>query len=164
VVLTAVGALLAAAGRATAQGGSHRIPYPSSPVDLPVGVCDFPVHVEPVVNNQYIVKQTTNPDGSITFRATGHLVVTATNTATGKTISVNASGPGTATLRADNAGAVFDVQGHFFEWLFPMEQARTGFPGLMLMDGHTQGTLDSDFLVRSLSSTGHITNLCAELT
>jgi hypothetical protein len=66
---------------------------------LPAFFCGFEVQVAPVVNKEYS-KVLRASDGPVTVLAAGSLKISYTNLQTGKTITVNRSGPGTVTVFA----------------------------------------------------------------
>ena len=90
---------LVAAAPVAANNDPHRIYLAAAPFDVPATVCGFAVHVEPLVDREY-AKVTTNPDGSTSYKITGAAFLNLTNTTTGKTITLNISGPGTSTYSA----------------------------------------------------------------
>ena len=156
----AVAALLAGTASAYADPpGGHRIPVNNVPYDIPADACGFPVHVGVVDNREYVVKQSTNPDGSISIRVTGELILSITNTDTGASADVNASGPGSLTVYPDGSESL-DAQGHFFTGLTADEQARFGMPGLVLSSGHLTASLDSTGYLTTFAVRGHVTDEC----
>src|SRR5262249_53723160 len=106
---------LVAAAPVAANNDPHRIYLAAAPFDVPATVCGFAVHVDPLVDREY-AKVTTNPDGSTSYKITGTSVDNLTNSTTGKTITVNASGPGTSTFSADGTTVTFDGTGHGLLW------------------------------------------------
>jgi hypothetical protein len=153
--------LLAGAGSAAAAG-DPRIPAPNGPAEIPALACGFTVLDVPLASNEYFVQTTANPDGSLTMRVTGQLVVQLTNETTGKSVTVNASGPGTGTFYPDGSAA-YDLQGPLLNWFTPDAQARYGVPGLALISGHTTATADPSGTLTSLQIDGQVTDLCAAL-
>jgi len=103
-------ALLGGALPASANDDPHRTAEPLGPVDLPAGYCAFPVHMDWIANREYATV-TVLPDGSTAFVTTGALIAVVTNEATGATVRVNASGPGTITVSADGSSLAYDVRG-----------------------------------------------------
>jgi hypothetical protein len=162
VCAVAAATLLASGATASAQG-SPRIFEPSGPLDLPAGYCAFPVHVDNVFNKEYIDHQWTNRDGSLTILSTGALILRVTNTTTGKTITVNASGPLKVTIYPDGSEAG-TVLGPFFHWFDQTDQQRFGVPGLALINGRGAFTTDPSGTLTSASFVGHVTDLCAALS
>jgi hypothetical protein len=162
-VCAVAAAILLASGATASAQGSPRIFQPSGPMDLPAGYCAFPVHVDTVFNKEYIDHQWTNPDGSLTILFTGALVLRVTNTTTGKTITVNASGPLKVTIYPDGSVSGTPL-GRFFHWFDQTDQQRFGVPGLALFTGRVTATIDSAGNITSASYTGHVTDLCAALS
>ena len=91
VAFGAVLAVLVPAPRAFASK-----PHPDQPFTIPAAVCGFAVLVQIPVDGEQS-NTTTLPDGTTVTRFQGAFKETLSNTITGKTISVNASGPGTVT-------------------------------------------------------------------
>jgi hypothetical protein len=98
VILAAAAALLGAVTPANASTGTWVdqpwVPFPSPPFDLPAGVyCDFPIHADPTVDDVRVKTIEVYPDGSPKQQlATGALKFRMTNTATGTSVIVDASG------------------------------------------------------------------------
>ena len=155
---------LSDAASASANADPHRSPVPSGPVDLPVGICAFPVHIEFPVNREYQTV-TTLSDGSTVSVVTGTLTATFTNVTTGKAVSANISGPGTTTFSPDGTTAHYDVQGLFN---FAFSNATSfGFPsGLFVTSG--QWAFDYNFATFAMSAPSRhpavVRDLCAELS
>lgn len=138
-VLSAIAVALVAAAPVAANNDPHRIYLAAFPFDVPATVCGFVVHVEPLVDREYATV-TTNPDGSTSYKVTGASFDSLTNTTTGKTITVNASGPGTATFSADGTTLTFDDTGHALLWATNLTDY--GAPSnFLLIAGHTAGAL-----------------------
>jgi hypothetical protein len=154
-------ALISGTGTASAAG-DPRIPVPNGPSEIPSQACGFAVLDVPVASDEYVVKQTTNADGSVTLRVTGRLFVQLTNETTGASITVNASGPGSATFYPDGSIA-YDIQGPLLDWFTPDAQSRFELPGLGLFSGHTTATTDPSGTLTSWSTHGQVTDLCAAL-
>lgn len=163
-VAAALAALVASGSAANAKG-SHRVPVGNVPFDVPAADCGFPVHVGIVADKEYFVHTRTLADGSTYLQITGKLFESATNTSTGKTVVVNASGMAKEVIHPD--GSFVDVaSGHLFASVPPADQARFGIPGLLLGSGHGRGTgmlTATGFTLSSFSWHGKITNVCAEL-
>jgi hypothetical protein len=161
-VVSALAATLVLAGVGTAWAGDPRIPIQNGQSEIPPQACGFAVSDNPIVSNEYIVQQTTNPDGSVTLRVTGRLLLDLTNEATGKSITVNASGPATFTSYPDGSLAI-NFQGPSLGWFTPAAQNQFGVPGLGLFSGHTTVTIDATATLTSLATNGHVTDLCTAL-
>ena len=148
LIATALG-LLAFAGFASAALAEPPTKEPAPAEDLTGPFCeDFQVLVHPIANKELTL---TFSDGRVQFA--GQLKLEVTNVETGKTITVNASGPGLfssdgsiltlrgATLLAGEAG--------FFG---PGSQARLSLVGGVVVIDLATGAV--------LSETGHSTDLC----
>ena len=119
VLLAVVALLLITAAPASANNDPHRVFLPAGPVDLGAEYCGFAVRLDFPVNKEYETVSTL-PDGSLLEKVTGSFFATVTNIGTGKSITVNASGPGSFTTSAD---------GKTFTWAFT-GQALWYYPGL----------------------------------
>jgi hypothetical protein len=161
-VLTALFGGGAAFATAHGAGANHRIYLPGGGPFTGVGYCAFPVDLT-TVSNEYIVKSSTAPDGTYTQRVTGRFVGTLKNDVSGKTVTLNISGPGTFTLYPDGS-ATNDSQGRTLLTLDPVGQADTGLPGIFLTTGKNVTTFDSNGEVTSFSSKGPIIDECAALS
>ncbi|MDP9235386.1 MAG: hypothetical protein M3P01_12685 [Actinomycetota bacterium] len=152
---------LVTAPPALANNDPHRVFLPAGPVDLPVGFCSFPTHLDVVANKEY-GKITTLPDGTTIIEETGTFKLRATNVTTGKTVLLNASGPGTITIYPDGSVTV-DGTGHWLIFNLSAAAASFGFPGVMLTSGQIHETLDPTGTPTALSVTGRATDVCAAL-
>ena len=145
VVPPAAVAVLVVASTAWADPPT-REPVPLEPFTFPAGqVCAFPLQVEPLRDKE---KVTTFSDGRM--RLTGSFVARLTNTENGRSIVVNASGPGWLdTNVSQGAGLVF---------LFPGD---VGGPGAYLFHGRVVITFDDAGDIVALESSGQRSgNLC----
>ncbi|MEU1286130.1 hypothetical protein [Kitasatospora sp. NPDC005856] len=91
-------------GALTGQGRWE--PWPSPTFDLPAGSrCDFPVHMEAVVDEVQRRVLEYAPDGTTVRRAAfrGALVLRLTNTTTGASYDADAGGRSVVDYRADNS-------------------------------------------------------------
>lgn len=143
----AVAGLLTGPTSGSANNDPHRSFSYSAPFDVPAAACGFPVHLDFPIDNEYQTV-TTLPDGSTVFKATGRLIVTATNEDTGKAITLNVSGPGTVTLPPDGT-ALLDDQGPAL--LYAVNGTQYGFPSNLV--------LTTGLLVVTFDATGNITTL-----
>src|SRR5689334_5363427 len=100
--------MLLAATSASGNNDPHRQFLPTAPFDVPTAVCGFPIHVEIPVNREYGTFST-GSDGSTIVKVAGSFVETLTNETTGKTITVNASGPGTETFPPNSSLGIVDA-------------------------------------------------------
>ncbi|MFG2917552.1 hypothetical protein ACGF0D_32240 [Kitasatospora sp. NPDC048298] len=102
--VTLSGLAAAPAGAVTGRGGWE--PSPTPAFDLPAGSrCDFPVHMEPVVDEVQRRVLEYAPDGTTVRRAAfrGALVLRLTNTATGASYDADAGGRAVVDYHADNS-------------------------------------------------------------
>ncbi|MFB7128196.1 hypothetical protein [Kitasatospora sp. NPDC056273] len=93
-----------APGAVAGQGGWEAWPTPAS--DLPAGSrCDFPVHLEPVIDEGQRRVLEYAPDGTTVRRAAfrGALVLLITNTTTGASYVADAGGRAVVDYRADRS-------------------------------------------------------------
>ena len=120
-VLTGLAALTLA-GPARAEDPREEIPTPN-PVVLAAfdpstgtGYCaGFDAVVTFPAYNQYVVRQTTAADGTTTLKITGHAKATVTNQSSGKSVTLNISGPGTIVIEPDGAFRI-DAAGPNLLW------------------------------------------------
>jgi hypothetical protein len=131
--------LIAGSSPAWANSDPHRVFLPSSPFDIPSNVCGFTVHVDIPVDRQYGTFSTA-PDGSTILKITGSLVWALTNVENGKTITLNASGPGVITFPIATTLAVVDGQG--LNIVYVTNGAQFGVPNLMYSSGLLEFTTD----------------------
>lgn len=94
VVLAVVAVIFTATPASAGAAGGGWVPVPSAPWDVPAGArCDFPVHMEPIVDEVRTKVLATYPDGSTKREVyTGDLIMELSNTATGAVTEVDASG------------------------------------------------------------------------
>jgi hypothetical protein len=146
----------------SANNDPHRTFQAATPSYLPNGVCNFPVYVAFPVNKEYGTT-TMTADGSTVIKVTGSLVVTATNTTRGTTITLNVSGPGTNIFTPDGK-LKFDSRG--LTLFFVTNGPQFGLPsGLVQTSGLLAGTLDlGSSAIISLTSRPHVLlDVCAAL-
>jgi hypothetical protein len=146
-----------AIGASAATGSSRQpLPPPPSPATHP---CPGGAEVVVTINkfNEYAIT-TPIPNGTPSF-ISGVVLATFTNPANGRSMLVNDSGSGTLTIYSDGSGSFI---GH----------GPSGAPfapefGLFPWDnvyGTLQYTFDSFGNTTSVSSTGHVIDICAALT
>jgi hypothetical protein len=160
VVLATV--LLIGPTSASANNDPHRFFFASGPVDIPADVCGFPMHFDVVTNKEY-ASLTVTADGTSIIKVTGSFVVTFTNSTTGKSITLNASGPGTFTFPANSSLQIVDASGLSF-WVGP-NLSEFGLPNAFLSSGPLQLTADtSNFQVVSVARQPHVlVDICSAL-
>ena len=159
-VTVAVGIGLIALAPA-AGAASKRVPV-ANPDFTTTTACSFPVAFHALVNNEY---QTTTPqpDGTTLIKIEGSLFATLTNGNTGKSITVNISGPGTFTINADgSSSSTFRGRSLFF--FGAAAQTSFGVPGILLTSGLVNFTQDSSGNFTSFAPNGSSTDECAALS
>jgi hypothetical protein len=168
-VIVALGALLCVLGGvvtaspALAGRGPKWVFDQRGSFTLPAFFCGFEVQVAPVANKEYS-KVLKTSDGSMTLLATGTLKISYTNLQTGKTITVNRSGPGKVTVFADGSELVA-ARGPGGLILAPPDAQRFGLPTVSVLAGALTLTVDPAGNITSLSFHGHVlVNVCAALS
>ena len=162
VALVALGAVLAMrpAPNAHARGGGW-VFQPGGSLDLPSSLCGFPVHVDTLTDKSY-VRETTQPDGTVVDTFNGTITFRLTNSNTGTSIDVNASGPGTAYFYPD--GSLTQVyKGPTINIFSPQDQQKSGLPGIASTNGLFSFTFAADGSLTNYSLNGTVTDDCAAL-
>lgn len=162
VLVVATGVVMLVSSDALARGDGWEA-APAAPFTIPSSVCGFPVDATFPINQEF-AKTVSQTDTTLVLRITGNLVQALTNADTGKSITVNISGP--ATLVIDLQTGVMNIygQGRASVFFLPQDQAEFGVPGIMLVSGHVHETLDpSTNDVSALSVSGVIRDGCAQL-
>jgi hypothetical protein len=134
---------------------------PAGDVTIP-GACPFPVLIHPIVDNEYGTL-TTAPDGSTVLMVTGNAVATYSNTITGKSITLNASGPGLEAFHP-NGAITFDTEGPGVYITLPYAQQEFGTFGFDYFKGHVQATVNAAGIITAFSWSGSSMDLCAVLS
>jgi hypothetical protein len=160
---TLAGPALTGTSTAWANNDPHRVYLPSSPFDIAPNVCGFTVHVDIPVDRQYGTFSTLD-DGSTVVKITGSLWWTLTNTTNGKSITLNASGPGTIIFPINTTLAIVNGQG--LNVFYITNGADFGVPNLMYSSGLLQFTTDlSNDTIVSMPRQPHLLlDVCAALT
>jgi hypothetical protein len=145
--------------RISAIGKPTRSPLLAGPFEIPAGVvCSFGVFGEDIVNNQVVKTFPPGPNGDIVQLATGNFVLRLTNTSTGKSITVNISGPGRFTIHADGS-TTLEAWGRWF--LALIENAPfTAF----ISSGRVVISFAPDGTATVVSQSGHVEDVCALLS
>ena len=167
LVVVASAILLGVLWAAPALADDPRIPLTATPVTLPAGqycqgfdaVITFPDF------NQYIVRSTTAPDGTVTQQITGHARATVTNQVTGKSVSFNISGPGTLVFNPDGSFSG-DVAGPNLLWTAQDTLPESPkVPTISYTRGHLTFGVDASGQTTSYSLAGgnRQTDVCAAL-
>jgi hypothetical protein len=130
--------------------------------------CNFPVQITFPDYNQYGIVRSTNADGTQTLQITGHATATVTNQATGKSVSYNISGPGTAVINP-NTGFIqsADIAGPNLLWTARQNlQNFPKVPTISYTKGHLTFAVDPSSLQTtsySLAGGDRQTDVCAAL-
>jgi hypothetical protein len=145
-----------------ARGKPTRSPLPSSePFEVPAGlVCSFGVFVETIVNNQVVKTFPPEPNGDIVQLATGAFVTRLTNTTTGKSITVNISGPGRFTIHPDGS-ATLEAWGR---WNFFFIDAVNAGTKAIINSGRVVLSIAPDGTQTLVSQSGHEEDVCVLLS
>ena len=143
-----------------ARGKPTRSPLVAGPFEIPAGVvCSFGVFGgEPIVNNQVVKTFPPEPNGDVVQLATGAFVFPLTNTSTGKTITVNISGPGRFTIHPDGS-TTLEAWGRWFFAL--IENARLS---AFINSGRVVLSIAPDGTATLVSQSGHEEDVCALLS
>jgi hypothetical protein len=142
-----------------ARGKPTRSPLPAGPFEAPAGLfCSFGVLSEPVVNKQVLKTFPPEPNGDIVQLATGAFVARLTNTSTGKSITVNISGPGRFTIHPDGS-VTLEASGRWF--FAAIENAPVS---AFINSGHVVLRIGTDGTVTLVSRSGHVEDVCALLS
>ena len=161
VGLAVASVLLGMHGAAPAGASDPRVPLPADPVVLE-GYCEgFTAVVTFTTMNQYIIHETTAPDGTTTLQIAGHAEATVTNQSTGTSVDYNISGPGTLVLSPDGAFSL-DVHGPNLLWTTP-ENSFPGVPTISYTTGHVTAQVAASGLTTSYQLRGRRTDVCAAL-
>jgi len=146
----------------SAIGKPTRSPLPSSePFEVPAGlVCSFGVFVETIVNNQVVKTFPAEPNGDIVQLATGAFVTRLTNTTTGKSITVNVSGPGRFTIHPDGS-ATLEAWGR---WNFFFIDAVNAGTKAIINSGLIVLSIAPDGTQTLVSQSGHEEDVCVLLS
>jgi len=166
-VIAVLGALLGMVGGlmtaspALARGPNWQV-FPAPPFTLPATYCGFDVGAAAVADKEFVTILQTS-DGSTTFLVTGQLTGSFTNLETGKTVTLNGSGPAKITVNPD--GSVIELRkGPNFAILTPAEAARFGLPTVSVTAGALTESLAPDGTVTSASLQGQVlVDICAAL-
>ena len=160
--LTAALVLVGLLSATPAGATDPRVPLPTQDPVVLEGYCDgFTAVVTITEMNQYIIHQTTAPDGTTTLQVAGHAEATVTNQTTGASASYNISGPGTLVLYPDGAFSL-DVHGPNLLWTAP-EDSFPGVPTISYTTGHVTLDVAASGLTTSYQLRGRQTDVCAVL-
>jgi hypothetical protein len=152
---------MGALAMAPANAQDPRIPLPPADAALNDQFCTFPVDVHFTDVNQYIIHQTTAPDGTTTLDITGRARATVTNVSTGKKVSYNISGPGTIVFYPDGAFSI-DAHGPNLLWT-RRDLSFPGVPAISYTTGHVTLQVNASGLTSSYSLSGSQADVCKVL-
>ncbi len=165
-VSLAASALVLLAGPASA---SPPLPYPESttPFVLPGtstaaagGYCVFPVLVTYSGVRQHY-RQSTLPDGTVIQKIEGSVSITVTNQVSGKTLTYNASGPGTVTINPDGS---YSFVAHGTNLFYTtVGNSAPGVPQIEFAVGLISVSVASSGQTLTHSLQGRSTDVCAAL-
>ena len=152
--------LVSLLGVGSASAADPRQPYPNPTGSFDLnGYCSgFDVVASYTRSKEYVIHQTTAPDGTITQKITGSAVISLTNATTGKTVTYNASGPGTVIIYPDNSYSV-DATGPTLFWTLP-QNSYLGVPTISYTRGPVSFYVDATGMTTSYSHDGHQINVC----
>ena len=157
-----VGLLLAA------PAGAQRphVPLPTPDPVVLEGYCTgFTAVITFTEMNQYIIRETTAPDGTTTLKITGHAQATVTNQTTGESVTYNISGPGTIVIYPNGAFSI-DAAGPNLLWTAPENLANfPDVPTISYTTGHVTVEVDASGQTTSYTLAGGArqTDVCAVL-
>jgi hypothetical protein len=160
-IAVALLATLAPMGSASARGDGWTF---LEAADFTAPACGTDIAETFVANKEY-AKFAVDADGVLHFIVvTGVLKVRVTDTATGRSVIVNASGTGHDALLYPNGDFLFTAAGPALFILTSEEAADTGLPTLFLNSGNLVILFKADGSAEVQRLTGHLTDLCAALT
>jgi hypothetical protein len=158
VALVLVGLLAAA----PAGASDPRVPLPTPDPVVLEGYCDdFTAVVTFTKMNQYVIHETTAPDGTTTLQIAGHAEATVTNQTTRTSVTYNISGPGTLVSYPDGAFSI-DAHGPNLLWTAP-EFSFPGVPTISYTTGHVTVQVAASGQTTSYRLEGRQTDVCAVL-
>jgi hypothetical protein len=138
-------------------------PHPDQPFTVPAAVCGFAVLVQiPADGGQS--NTTTLPDGTTVTSFSGTYKETFSNTITGKTINLNASGPGTVTQAPGSS--VLQIASLGVATTYVTNGAQFGLPNFFYYAGPFNFSTDTsnDTLVSVSRFPNVRTDICAALS
>jgi hypothetical protein len=149
---------------ASASGMPTRAPLPDSvnTSDLAAGLaCSFEVASHPLINNEFTTTFPAEANGDVVVLITGRLVERITNVSTGKSITVNISGPEIVVLHSDGS-VTLTALGSSFLILFPTDI--TPGPAFLINSGRYVATFSAGGQETVLSQSGTQFDVCAALS
>jgi len=152
--------LLAPAATAWARGDGWE-PVNSQPFTLEA--CGTTVEVTFPVDREY-QQVTTDAQGNQHIQFTGALVATFTDTATGRSVTANISGPGKNSIAYANGDFLVAATGRNLGILTPEQAATLELPELFVTSGPVRVLLRADGSVEVQRQGNHLQDICAALT
>lgn len=167
VLAAALASLAAVALVAPAAAeASPRVAIPTpDPVVLEGYCAGFTAVITFTKYNQYIIRQTEAPDGTITLKIAGHARASVTNQTTGESVSYNISGPGTIVINPDGSFSI-DAAGPNLLYTDPANLVNfPDVPAISYTTGHVTVEVDASGQTTSYNLAGgsRQTDVCAAL-
>jgi hypothetical protein len=141
--------------------GPTRRPTINQPFTIPAGsACTFPLHGEPVINQEVTKTFPPEPNGDVKQIVTGRLVFELTNLDTHKSMTVNISGPVFAIFHPDGS-ITGDLGGISLNLFGPTDiPPATAF----INSGRVVINVTSSGQLILVSQSGHEEDVCAALS
>jgi hypothetical protein len=147
---------------ASASGKPMRASFANPSFTLAAGLaCSFAVHGEAVVNQEVSTTFPAEPNGDVVQLVTGYLVERFTNVDTGKSITVNVSGPAKYVLHLDGSTTFIGLASEFLPF-FPTDIPPG--PRFFINYGKIVITITSAGQFILVSQTGTQFDICAALS
>ena len=127
----------------------------------PDSYCAFDVLIS-FTSNEYIIHQSTAPDGTVTVKFTGNATATATNLQTGKSITYKINGPGTEVFYPNGAVKSGNLEGPNLLWT-TRGNSYSGVPYLSYTTGHVTFSVDASGVTTAYSLSGRQIDVCQAL-
>jgi hypothetical protein len=138
------------------SGKPIREPVFAEDFEIPAGLaCSFAVGFEFLVNKEFAKTFPPQPNGDVVVLINGRLVERLTNVSTGKSITLNVSGPGRFTFHADGS-ATLEAWGRSSNFFGPGQA--------FLFSGRLVIEITPDGIGTPVSLNGHEEDLCAALS
>jgi hypothetical protein len=160
-----IGCAVVACAAGAAPAGADR-PQPQVPTSnfTLSGYCTFDVAVHFVRSNEYVIRETTLPDGTVIDKFTGNLAVALTNLSTGARRTYQINGPGTATFYPDGSFSA-EAAGPNLYWTLPenLPETPAGVPTLSYTTGYVAFAVDANGKTTSYVHHGATADVCEQL-
>jgi hypothetical protein len=157
-------AVVALAAGAAPAGAARPQPHVDTSDFTLSGYCTFDVAVHFVRSNEYVIRETTLPDGTVIDKFTGNLAVELTNLSTGATGTYQINGPGTATFYPDGSFSV-EAAGPNLYWTLPenLPETPASVPTLSYTTGYLAFAVDANGKTTSYVHHGATADVCEQL-